>query len=248
MSSKTTSICSESNDLPMFAKTRMCLNYKNCKYGKNCHYAHTEDELVDFDNTKHPRYRTSLCYYGDECKNPKCGYAHSEKELRTCQTIGNGYPKDTKFRTVMCRYGNSCLSKECTYAHNVTELRDSNDNNTKERELVKKSPHVNTSRDYRIALLNGDSKNSKNKMTEPVAVSNGASSENSNASGVRSMYLDFLTQQLSKEETALNELLMSVENVRKKTGQLKNERETIAKMLSSQNALNVHRSSRNGSV
>ena len=55
-------------------KTAMCRNPKECKWGKDCGYAHTIAELR----------KTKMCRYVGRCTNKRCTFAHHQSELVGC--------------------------------------------------------------------------------------------------------------------------------------------------------------------
>ena len=55
-------------------KTAMCRNPKECKWGKDCGYAHTIAELR----------KTKMCRYVGKCTNKRCTFAHHQSELVGC--------------------------------------------------------------------------------------------------------------------------------------------------------------------
>lgn len=98
-------------------KTRLCKFFARggqCAKGRACTFAHRQAELrpsVDFT-------RTCFCpakLQRGVCNNPKCRYAHTQKELRIVEM-----PK-----TKLCSFyhGKGCmLGKACRFAHGVDML------------------------------------------------------------------------------------------------------------------------------
>ncbi|KAG0238182.1 hypothetical protein BGX31_003355 [Mortierella sp. GBA43] len=68
-------------------KTELCISVSSgipCKYGDNCQFAHSEEELNQV--TRHPRYKTQMCTSFQNqgyCKyNDRCTFIHHPEEAR----------------------------------------------------------------------------------------------------------------------------------------------------------------------
>ena len=57
-------------------KTAMCRDAKNCKFGKECRWAHSIAELR----------KTKMCRYVGRCTNKQCTFAHKASELAVNDT------------------------------------------------------------------------------------------------------------------------------------------------------------------
>lgn len=101
-----------------FYKTKMCsLNNLNiCKKGKDCPFAHSEDELRDKPNLQKTKlcdsFLTGECHRGDHCP-----FAHGEDELRSTPDL---------FKTAICNLwtqGKCTAGEGCRFAHGYEDLR-----------------------------------------------------------------------------------------------------------------------------
>jgi len=101
-----------------FYKTKMCSlnNLTICKKGKNCPFAHSDDELREKPNL----YKTKLCdaFLQGSCPNEEdCHFAHGEQELRSTPDL---------FKTAICNLWtqNKCdQGSQCRFAHGYDDLR-----------------------------------------------------------------------------------------------------------------------------
>jgi hypothetical protein len=102
-----------------FFKTKMCsLFFLNiCKKGKNCPFAHSEDELREKPNL----YKTKLCdaflQEGKCVRGENCQFAHGEDELRSTPDL---------FKTAICNLwtqGKCTAGDQCRFAHGHEDLR-----------------------------------------------------------------------------------------------------------------------------
>jgi len=101
-----------------FFKTKMCslYNLNICKKGKDCPFAHSEDELRDKPNLQ----KTKLCdaLLRGECdKGDLCPFAHGEDELRSTPDL---------FKTAICNLwtqGKCNAGDGCRFAHGYEDLR-----------------------------------------------------------------------------------------------------------------------------
>ena len=75
-------------------KTTMCRNLTTCKFGNNCRYAHTKEEIR----------RIRFCAFGETCNKPNCRFAHSKNEITP--------PRK-------CSYGDECNRMNCRFEHPV---------------------------------------------------------------------------------------------------------------------------------
>ena len=123
----------ESYDLCMYTpqmniKTKICLSFnigQPCKYGINCKFAHTLEELSPIE-----------CSFKDNCKNVNCTYIHQgESKSDFCKRnsiiFDNDWnlvkPKVVKSskKTRMCsslQLGQPCKHNICNFAHTLEEL------------------------------------------------------------------------------------------------------------------------------
>ena len=115
-------------------KTKMCksvLNHVVCKFGDNCHFAHSESELIQNsvqNLVEESKYKTRMCMsvlnhgvckFGDSCH-----FAHSESELVKNST--QNLVQQSKHKTKMCNsIINNMVCKfgdNCNFAHSFDEL------------------------------------------------------------------------------------------------------------------------------
>jgi len=101
-----------------FFKTKMCnLHLLNiCKKGKDCPFAHSEDELREKPNL----VKTKLCqeFLEGNCqRGDRCSFAHGESELRSTPDL---------FKTAICNLwtqGKCNAGERCRFAHGHEDLR-----------------------------------------------------------------------------------------------------------------------------
>jgi len=101
-----------------FFKTKMCNLYllNICKKGKDCPFAHSEDEIREKPNL----YKTKLCpaFLEGNCnRGERCNFAHGEEELRSTPDL---------FKTAICNLWTQakCQAGEmCRFAHGHLDLR-----------------------------------------------------------------------------------------------------------------------------
>jgi len=100
-----------------YSKTKMCGYYKKkqCRYGGECPFAHSKQELQPAPDLA----KTRLCnnFLKGFCKDETCSFAHGYRELRGTENF---------FKTEMCRWyvaGTCRAGRQCRFAHNVEEVR-----------------------------------------------------------------------------------------------------------------------------
>ena len=101
-----------------FHKTKMCslYNLNICKKGKDCPFAHSDDEIRDKPNL----FKTKLCdaFLQGQCnKGEECSFAHGEEELRSTPDL---------FKTAICNLwtqGKCTAGEVCRFAHGYDDLR-----------------------------------------------------------------------------------------------------------------------------
>jgi len=98
-------------------KTRLCDFHKEgrCKYGSECAFAHSEEELRDMPDLR----KTRLCraFTQGKCKEVDCKFAHGTEELRTT---------DLCYKTALCAWWDKGICQsgaQCRFAHGSKDLR-----------------------------------------------------------------------------------------------------------------------------
>jgi len=98
-------------------KTKFCVYHLQgtCKYGDQCTFAHTCEEMKHAPDLS----KTRLCkaFVAGNCEDPDCAFAHSSKDLRM---TGSFYKKTLCiwYAKGKCQHG-----KRCRFAHGTSELR-----------------------------------------------------------------------------------------------------------------------------
>ncbi|KAF9431935.1 hypothetical protein BGZ76_011509 [Entomortierella beljakovae] len=105
---------SSSNDMSRKAelyKTELCISINTgapCKYGENCQFAHSTQELQHV--TRHPRYKTQFCTNFQThgfCKyNDRCTFIHHSNEARAPTTAAQS-PEKTEERSTRSKSNSS---------------------------------------------------------------------------------------------------------------------------------------------
>lgn len=94
-----------------FLKTKMCPRLENCPLGKNCSFAHSDQELRPLPQFK----KTAVCYNyrRGKCFDPDCRFAHGEEEM-----IGYTPQPPSQPRRI-CPYFilGTCRDQECSNTH-----------------------------------------------------------------------------------------------------------------------------------
>jgi hypothetical protein len=101
-----------------FTKTKFCTFYMKgvCRFGYECSYAHSYDDLRDQPNLT----KTRLCpelRKGQCSRGLFCQYAHCRDELRGTDDV---------YKTAICRFwlsGHCSAGKHCRHAHGSSDLR-----------------------------------------------------------------------------------------------------------------------------
>tara|TARA_B100001094_G_scaffold174247_1_gene168484 strand:+ start:1926 stop:2336 length:411 start_codon:yes stop_codon:yes gene_type:complete len=102
-------------------KTKLCWHYTNnrfCKFGKNCAFAHGDDELVEQDKIVIIQRNTTT-----ECKSSK---ANPFEYLLNSAPAPPPNVRPFRYKTKMCKFFmkyKSCpFGSKCSYAHCKMEL------------------------------------------------------------------------------------------------------------------------------
>lgn len=103
-------------------KTKMCQHFETnaCKFGAECAFAHSPDELSNTPNLT----KTKICqaFAKGACNKADCGFAHGESELRSTEQF---------FKKTLCIWNEKgeCRAGElCRFAHGLSELKASTEN------------------------------------------------------------------------------------------------------------------------
>jgi hypothetical protein len=102
-----------------FFKTKMCnLHLLNiCKKGKECPFAHSEDELREKPNLVKTKLCQDFLEVGQCQRGDRCSFAHGETELRSTPDL---------FKTAICNLwtqGKCNAGERCRFAHGHEDLR-----------------------------------------------------------------------------------------------------------------------------
>merc|ERR1740121_1286746 len=105
-------------------KTKMCDFFREgrCKYGSECAFAHSQDDLADMPDLR----KTRICraFTQGKCNDQDCKFAHGQEELR---------PVDKCFQKALCRREkvkpspddpvDPASGDQCRFAHGPGELK-----------------------------------------------------------------------------------------------------------------------------
>lgn len=100
------------NNNKKYYKIKLCRyykEYKNCKNGDNCSYAHGKKELRE--------YKIKDCNYGINCRNEECIFKHPD----------SWNPKNNKKECIRCVNGDYCNKTNYNYIHNENEIKNKDD-------------------------------------------------------------------------------------------------------------------------
>merc|ERR1740138_364990 len=98
-------------------KTKMCAFNRSgeCRYGSECSWAHSEEELKILPDLR----KTRLCAAFQErgrCDDPRCAFAHGEEDLRSTAVF---------YRKKLCIWnakGRCRNGDQCRFAHGHRQL------------------------------------------------------------------------------------------------------------------------------
>jgi hypothetical protein len=123
-----------------FYKTKMCslFNLNICKKGKDCPFAHSEDELRDKPNLQKTKLCDDFLQQGHCHRGENCPFAHGEDELRSTPDL---------FKTAICNLwtqGKCTAGESCRFAHGYEDLRPAPSHHKfKKKPQMKKPIHKN---------------------------------------------------------------------------------------------------------